>query len=129
MRITRFVERFCPPLAGQARALIPIAGAAVALAGCGGDGSADFSVDPLATQQQGLVSAQLGSAAGSLLDIAPPVAAGATSATKSGAASASYVQAAQAFAAQNAARYGLAPGATGLELLSIKESLLGTHVT
>ena len=107
-----------------------VAGAASGLAGCGQDPSTDLAGDSPSTQRRGLASAQNSRPHVSQLDINPPAGAAAVPPpAKNDVSEATFTQAAKAFAAQNASRYGLAAGAPGLEVLSIKRSLLGVHVT
>lgn len=112
-----------------------VAGTAVALAGCGSDESVERSADALSTTQQALVNvhsqgvpASRNSAGLSRLDIRPPPSALAVSSMKNAGSDASFKQAAQTFATQNASRYGVDAG-TVLDVLSIRRSLLGVHVT
>src|SRR5688572_29886468 len=122
MRVRLLFGHFRPVNGRRVRSAVLATGAAVLLAGCGPDESTDFSANSLSTQQQAVASVQVGSPTVSQLDISPPTVVLALPA-KSGVSDATYVQAAQAFAAQNAARYGLAAGAPGFEVLSIKRSL------
>jgi hypothetical protein len=99
------------------------------LPACGGKESTDFSAESPMTTARMLASTQNSSLNASQLDINPPAYAVAAVPAKDGASDAAYVQSAQTFAAQNASRYGLVAGAPGLELLSIRRSLKGVHVT
>ncbi len=100
------------------------------LAACGQAEEGEFA-ESTADTAQALTSAPRANVPPSFLDIAPPAFALASSNAKSAGAGtdAAYVEAARAFAAANAARYGLAAGASSLQPLSVKRSLLGVHVT
>lgn len=102
-----------------------------ALLACGGrmEQAPDFSADLQSTAQQALVGTQDGGTSISQLDINPPAPAPGVLPSMRTASDANLTKAAQAFAVQYASHYGLAAGAPGLDLLSIRRSLKGVHVT